>query len=158
MPYVSRRFVALLLLPLLLLAACSDGDDDGDDATASSTTTSSTSSTSTTIATLDADEVDADASPYCATWAEIRELGGPPLDGATEEERAADRKAHYAKLVPLAERLAEQADDEIAESVEFALAQVREVAETGSDEPFSRKGAQQHQQRLAAYAQEHCAA
>lgn len=151
MRYLLRGSLALLLL---IGVACSD-DDGGEDAADKESTTTST--TTTTIPTLEADDVNADASPYCGTWAEIREIGGPAVTGNPETDTE-NRKEHYAKLVPLAERLVEQADEEIKEQAEFALRQVREVAETGSDEAFLASDASKVQQELAAYAQEHCAA
>lgn len=146
MRHVLRGFLALLLL---IGVACSDdGKEEAKDKESTTTTTS-------TIPTLEADQVDAEASPYCGVWAEIRELGGPEVTGDAEKDADA-RKEHYGKLVPVAERLVAEAEPEIKKQAEAALAQVREVAETGSDEAFLAEGAAEMQQDLAAYAQEHC--
>jgi hypothetical protein len=147
---VLRGSVALLLL---LAVACS-GSDSKDAASEKSTTTTST--TTTTIKTLKGDEVDAKASPYCAAWADIRELGGPTLTGDSDKDTA-ERKVHYAKLVPLAEKLVVAADDDIKADAQYALDQVREVARTGSDEAFLKPDASKKQQELAQYALDHCA-
>jgi hypothetical protein len=146
-----RSAVALLLL--LGVVACS-GSDSKDEASSKKTTT--TTSTTTTIKTLDAKEVDAKASPYCATWADIRALGAAPLTGDAEKDTAA-RKAHYAKIVPLAEKLVAAADADIKADAQYALDQVREIARTGSDAAAQKPGASEKQQELAQYALDHCA-
>ena len=89
---VLRGSVALLLV--LGVAACSSGSDQS----TSKKTTTTTSTTTTTIKTLQANEVDAKASPYCATWAEIRNVGGPPLTGDAKKDTEA-AKADIAKAL-----------------------------------------------------------
>jgi hypothetical protein len=111
---VLRGSVALLLL---FAVACS-GSDSKDSASEKSTTTTST--TTTTIKTLKGDEVDAQASPYCAAWADIRKLGAAPITGDVDKDTAA-RKTHYAKLVPLAEKLVAAAEPDIKADAQYAL-------------------------------------
>ncbi|MCU1374798.1 MAG: hypothetical protein JWO68_2084 [Actinomycetia bacterium] len=147
MRFLLRCSVALLLL---LGVACSSGAKE------SAADKTTTSTTTTTIKTLKGDEVDVKASPYCATWAEIRTLGGPKLTGDEAKDIEA-RKAHYAKLVPLAENLVSQAEASIKPAAQGALAQVRQVAKDGTDAPFIAKGATAMQQELAQYALDHCA-
>ena len=147
----ARRWTALALALTLALAGCGDDDDDAQ----ATSTTSDGETTTTTIASLDADEIDASASPYCAAWAEIRGAGSPELTGETEadDER---RKEYYTELLPLVENLREEAPDDIADAVEVALDATRQVAEDGDFAPFETAEAMDAQQQLAAYAQEHC--
>lgn len=141
----------LALTLTLGLVACSDsGDDD-----VAEETTTTTTSTSTTIPPLAPEEIDTDASPYCATWAELRGVQPPAYSGNAEGD-AVLRREHYAQLLPIAERLVEQAEPEIRSAAELALAQVREVAETGAVAPFTTEEAAERQQELAAYARDHC--
>jgi hypothetical protein len=145
-----RSSVALLLV--LGLAACS-GSDSKESAKDEDSTT--TSSTTTTIKNLDVDAIDVEASPYCKTWSEIRALGAPTITGDHDKD-VASRKAHYAKVVPLAERLVSQADKSIKPAAQYALDQVRAVAKDGSEVHFTDAAANARQQELAGYALEHC--
>lgn len=151
MRFLARSFVALLLV---LGVACSGSDSK--EPSAKDEDRKPTTTTTTTIKTLKADQVDAKASPYCGVWAEIREFGGAAITGDQAKDTEA-RKAHYAKLVPLAEKLVATADDEIKADAQYALDQVREVARTGSDAPFQKVDASKKQQSLARYALDHCA-
>lgn len=135
----------LSLVVLLALAACS-GDDDAPDPAADGATT-------TTVPTLDPDDVDADASPYCATWAEILAVPEAAETADGGEDPVVERNR---TLLPLAERLADRAPEEIADAVEVALAATRARAdEPGAPEPDDHV-VREAQQRLAAYAVEHC--
>jgi hypothetical protein len=134
-----------LALVLLLGAGCSDGDDDA------------SPSTETTVHFLTPDEIDASRSDYCRVWREIRTAGGVTTTGDVAADTAA-RKQHYTeKVLPLAEELLEVAPRAIRSDVRRALAQVREVAEAGSDAPFSAAGAEALRDRLANYALDNCA-
>ena len=149
----APRWTALALVLALAAAGCGGNDDDSD---AASTPTSEGETTTTTIASLDADDIDAAASPYCAAWADLRGAGSPELTGETEadDER---RKEYYSDLLPKVETLREEAPEDIADAVEIALDATRQVAEDGDFAPFETAEAMDAQQRLAAYAQEHCA-
>ncbi|MCU1486249.1 MAG: hypothetical protein JWN67_2995 [Actinomycetia bacterium] len=149
MHFPLRRSSALLL-PVLLVAAvaCSDGGKEKD---AAATTTSTAEAQP-----LGADQVDASASPYCAVWAEIRKAGGVTLTG-DEAKDSTNLKEHYTALVPTAEDLVAKAPDEIVEAAKAALAQVKDVAESGSPAGFAAHGGSQVPKQLTAYAAAHCA-
>jgi hypothetical protein len=135
-----------LALVLLLGAGCSN-DDEGPPA----------STTSTSVHILAPEEIDASRSDYCRVWRDIRTAGGATETGDVAADTDA-RKVHYStKIVPLAEELLEVAPREIRSEVRKALAQVREVGETGSDTPFHGPEAVALRDRLAVYALEHCA-
>jgi hypothetical protein len=145
---LSRRALAPLVLLAVLAGGCSH-DSGGDSAGKAKPTTT------TTIRTLKADEVDASASEYCKAWADIRAVGAAPLTG-NEAKDTEVRKTHYAKLVPLAERLRKVAPAEIAAAVDFAVKQMHEIASSGSDQASVGAEAQKRQQELAKYALDHC--
>jgi hypothetical protein len=153
-----------LLLPVLLaavvLTGCGGGGSDEPDASGPTFTVSTTTpsmSTETTVRSLSADEIDTSASPYCATWAEIRGAGGPKTQGLDEAAAAERRKTYYGQLLPTVERLLEQAPDEIEDAVQAARDQTQESATTGSFDPFRTPAAKQVAARLAQYALDHCA-
>jgi hypothetical protein len=137
-----------LALVLLAGVGCSSNDDEP---------SPPASTTSTSVHILSPEEIDASRSDYCRAWRDIREAGGVTPTGDVAADTAA-RKAHYStKVVPLAEELLEVAPRAIRGDVRKALAQVREVAETGSDAPFYVPGAAELRDRLADYALENCA-
>jgi hypothetical protein len=136
---------------LVAAVACSGGSDGGKEKDAASSTTSTTEAQP-----LSADDVDASASPYCAVWAEIRKAGGVTLTG-DEAKDSTNLKEHYTALVPTAEDLVAKAPAEIAEAARGALAQVKDVAESGSPAGFAAHGGSQVPKQLTAYAAAHCA-
>lgn len=148
-----RRLAPLVLIALIALVStgCSDDDDTDEGAAPSGSIV-----TTTTVRVLAADEID-DATPYCATWKEIRASGGPRTQGLSEEERVARRKAYYGSLLPLVERLLTQATDDIRPEVQRALDNTRDAATTGSFDSFGTPESKQGTQLLAQYALENCA-
>lgn len=153
-----RKLAAALVsvLALFALAGCSD-DDDSSEASSSGSASEAeagderTTTTSSTTPALDPDDIDAEASEYCGVWAELRSAPSPA--GKPAEEI----KAHYADLVPVAERLVEAAEDDIRPAAEHALELTREVAESGDPGAFSTDEATETGELLAQYALEHCA-
>jgi hypothetical protein len=153
-----RNLLPLLLLVAVAVAGCGGGSDD--DAATGPTFTAppkQVQTTETTVRPLAADEIDTTASPYCATWAEIRSAGGPQTQGMDEVAATARRKTNYGQLLPTVERLLEQAPDEIEDAVQTARDQTQESATTGSFEPFRTPKAKKVAAQLAQYALDHCA-
>jgi hypothetical protein len=142
-----RSFLAGSIAVLLLTGvACSDSSGD----------TESGETTTTSIRVLAADEVDGSRSPYCAVWKRLRAVVAPVIIGDTQKDTET-RKSYYADLVPLAQELVDEADGEIEADARKALAQVQEVASTGSEVPFTTPDAKALTKRLADYALENCA-
>lgn len=153
------RKISLLIVALLLALAafgCSS-DDDGDDAatrrsTSTSTTEAANGATSTTeTPALDPDEVNTSASPYCATWGEIRTAGGPP------SQDAAAVKKHYGDLLPTVEKLLSQAPSSVKSAVRVALESTQKVAKSGNLQDFQTPEVQSAQRSLSDYAAKSCA-
>lgn len=144
---VPAKFAPALLALLLALTACG-GDDDADDAEDTTTTTSATTTTTSTVPALSADEIDVDASPYCAIWAELVSLPSPAA--AVESQRD-----YNARLADVGERLLAAAPPEIADAVEVALDEARARAETGDTGEFSDE-LLDAQRRLGEYVYDNC--
>lgn len=144
-----RKLIAVLvaLTFLVALGGCSD-DDDPDESKESTTTVEETTTTTETPA-LDPDEIDTTASPYCATWAEIRGAGAP----GTGVEAI---KEHYGDLIPTVEKLLGQAPSKIKQSVQVALDATRTVAASGSLDDYQRSEVQDAQRKLSDYAAANC--
>lgn len=145
-----RKLIAVLvaLTFVVALGGCSD-DDDPDESKESTTTVEETTTTTETPA-LDPDEIDTTASPYCATWAEIRAAGGPASNDAETI------KKHYGDLIPTVEKLLGQAPSKIKQSVQVALDSTRTVAASGSPDDYQRPEVQDAQRKLSDYAAANC--
>ena len=145
-----RKLIAVLaaLTFVVALGGCSD-DDDSDESQESTTTVEETTTTTETPA-LDPDEIDTTASPYCATWAEIRAAGGPPTNDAEAV------KKHYGALIPTVEKLLTQASGDIKSSVQVALDSTKSVAASGSLADYQRPEVQDAQRKLSDYAAASC--
>jgi hypothetical protein len=142
-------FVALLVVSLT--AACSSGGSSGVAKKTTTTTEAPGSTTTTETPALDPDQIDTNASPYCATWAEIRGAGAPKTQDADAV------KAHYAKLIPTVEKLLGQATSDIKPAVQVALDATRKVVASGSLDAFQGPGVQDAQRKLTDYSVAHCA-
>lgn len=131
------------------LVGCSDDDDSSDDASKKTTTTADRTATTETPA-LAPEDIDTEASPYCATWAEIRTAGGPASQDAETV------KKHYGDLIPTVEKLLGQAPSKIKQSVQVALDATRTVAASGSLDDYQRSEVQDAQRKLSDYAAANC--
>lgn len=127
-----RRWVLLLVA---LSAACGGPED---------------AATTTTVAALAPDDVDADASPYCAAWAAIRASGAP---ASLTPVRL---REHYTQLVPVAERVLAASPEEVREANEVALGAIREVAASGDPAVFAAPEVRRARNDLAAHADQEC--
>lgn len=147
--------LAACLLTIAPLSACSSDSGKDEDAASkrSTTTTSAAPSTSSTVEVLDAGEVDSGASDYCATWADIRSAAGDESLATASADRI---KAHYAKLVPLTERLLAQATAKLKGDVQKALDATRAAARSGSTASFNTPEMQAVGDHLGQYAADNC--
>jgi hypothetical protein len=125
----------VLLLATVLAAGCGGSGE---------------ATTPTTAAALAVDEIDVDASPYCAAWAEIRATGSPPSLSAVR------LREHYTNLVPVAERVLATSPEEVREANEVALDAIRRVAATGDAAVFAEPGVRAARNDLAGYAAREC--
>jgi hypothetical protein len=143
-----RKLIALIaaLAFTFALVGCSDDDDSEKDASDKKPSTTTTTETPA----LDPEDIDSEASPYCATWADIRGAGPLPSNDAEAV------KKYYAQLVPKAEKLLTQAPSVIKASVEVALEATRKAASSGSLEDFDGEKVKDAQRKLADYAVANC--
>lgn len=141
------RTIGALLLTALLLAGCSSGSDDS-----SASDKGETIKTATTLPSLAVEDIDVNASPYCAQWAEVRRVAGDDI-GDLDESGV---RAHYAELAPTVEKLLTTAPDELRSSVQGALDATRAAAESGTNESFATDAAAKVQKKLLTYAYDHC--
>jgi hypothetical protein len=125
----------VLLVAVVLSAGC--GGSDG-------------ATTTTTAAALAVDEIDVDASPYCAAWADVRASGSPPSLSTI------GLREHYTKLVPVAERVLATSPEEVREANEVALDAIRRVAATGDASAFAEPDVRVARNDLAAHAAREC--
>jgi hypothetical protein len=148
------RKLVVLFVALVLVGStgCSSGSSSSSAAKkATTTTTKPVTTTTTETPALTPAQIDTKASPYCATWAEIRGAG-------TLKAQDADTvKAYYSKLVPIVEKLLGQATSEIKASVQVALDATQKVAASGSLQDFQAPGVQDAQRKLTDYSVAHCA-
>ena len=151
-----RRSLAttVALVAVLGLAGCSSS---GSDATAKTSTTTSapTKQSTTTIEVLEAKDIDVNASPYCADWAQIRAVPYPKTTTRADLPDDA-RKAFYVKLTPLVEKLLADAPSSLKVTVQKALDQTHEAAKEGNVATFAAPEAQDTSKTLASYALKNC--
>jgi hypothetical protein len=143
-----RKMIAVLaaLTFMVALAGCSDDDDSAENASDKEPATTTTTETPA----LDPKDIDTEASPYCATWAEIRTAGGPASQDAETV------KKHYGDLIPTVEKLLKEAPGEIKSSVQVALDSTKSVAASGSLADYQRPEVQEAQRKLSDYAAANC--
>lgn len=167
----NSRFGALLFALFVLLglaASCSNDDGGGDDAGSSASAaaedgdTDDTGSTGpggtgeTTTTARPGEEIGQDMTAqrqrYCEVWGRITAVNRE----AYNDDDPNSVKAHYNKLIPIAEELEGTAPDDIKPKVQELLGYLRDIAGAGDENAVDGAANSENGKTLRNYAERFC--